>query len=72
MKIEYDIKSLPLLHLVDECIKKHKQVFENRKMRWDKGDVTGIWRDSDGSVRISYENGQWFHYREEDGDIVWK
>lgn len=68
MKIE--MKSLKLLHLVDECIKKHKQIFEDKKMRWDKGDVTGIWRDSDSSVRISYENGQWFHYREEDGDIV--
>ena len=66
------MKSLKLLHLVDECIKMHKQIFEDKKMRWDKGDVTGIWRDSDGSVRISYENGQWFHYREEDGDIVWK
>lgn len=71
MKIEYDMKSLSLLHLVDECIKKHKKAFENRRVRWDMGDVTGIWRDSDGSVRISYENGQWFHYREEDGDIVW-
>lgn len=70
MKIE--MKSLKLLHLVDECIKKHKKDLENRRMRWDKGDVTGIWRDSDGFVRISYENGQWFHYREEDGDIVWK
>ena len=69
MKIE--MKYLNLLCLADECIKKHKEVFENRKMLWDKGDVTGIWRDSDGSVRVSYENGQWFHYREEDGDIVW-
>lgn len=69
MKIE--MKSLNLLDLVGECIKKHKKVFENRKTRWDKGDVTGIWRDSDGSVRVSYENGQWFHYWEEDGDIVW-
>lgn len=69
MKIE--MKSLNLLDLVGECIKKHKKVFENRRIRWDKGDVTGIWRDSDGSVRVSYENGQWYHYWEEDGDIVW-
>ena len=69
MKIE--MKSLNLLNLVGECIKKHKKAFENRRMRWDKGDVTGIWRDSDGSVRVSYENCQRFHYREEDGDIVW-
>jgi hypothetical protein len=68
--VKIEMKSLKLLHLVDECIKMHKQIFEDKKMRWDKGDVTGIWRDSDGSVRISYENGQWFHYREEDGNIV--
>lgn len=70
MKVE--MKSLNLLGLIGECIKKHKKAFENRRMRGDKGDVTGIWRDSDGSVRVSYENGQWFHYREEDGDIVWE
>ena len=48
MKIE--MKSLKLLHLVDECIKMHKQIFEDKKMRWDKGDVTGIWRDPCGSA----------------------
>lgn len=70
MKIE--MESLNLLDLVGECIKKHKKVFEDKRMRWDKGDVNGIWRDSDGYVRVSYENGQWFHYWEEDGDIVWE
>ena len=66
-----EIESLPLLRLVDAGIEAHKKAFEKRRMRWDKGDVTGIWRDSDGSVRVSYENGQWFHYWEEDGMIVW-
>lgn len=67
-----EIESLPLLRLVDAGIEAHKKAFEKRRMRWDKGDVTGIWRDSDGSVRVSYENGQWFHYWEEDGRIVWE
>ena len=70
MKIE--MKDVTLLYLVNECIQKHKKDFRDKNVHWDKGDVTGIWRDSDGSVRVSYENGQWFHYWEEDGRITWE
>lgn len=37
---------------------------------WDKGDIKGIWQETDGTVYISYENGQWFRYREEDGRVT--
>ena len=69
--VKVTIKDVTLLYLVNECIQKHKKDFRDKNVHWDKGDVTGIWRDSDGSVRVSYENGQWFHYWEENGRIVW-
>ena len=37
-----EIESLPLLRLVDAGIEAHKKALEKRRMRWDKGDVTGI------------------------------
>lgn len=38
---------------------------------WDKGGIKGVWQETDGTVCISYENGQWFHYKEEKGRIIW-
>ncbi len=37
-----EIESFPLLRVVDAGIEAHKKAFEKRRMRWDKGYVTGI------------------------------
>lgn len=63
--------NLELLSFVKQCVSEHKDIFREEGLDWDKGEVTGNWRDPDGSVKILYENSQWFHYWKEDGEIMW-
>lgn len=65
------IEDLNLLDLADECIKKHKKLYSDHDRKWDKGGAAEIQRYPDRSVSIRYENGQWFHYLEVSGEIVW-
>lgn len=68
-------KRTDLMQRVEDYVKMHKEILSISPLlcgSWDKGDIKGIWQETDGTVCISYENGQWFHYREEDGKVVWK
>ena len=57
--------------LANECIKEHKRLYSDHDSEWGKGDAAEIKRYPDRSVSIRYENGQWFHYLEVSGEIVW-
>lgn len=45
----------------------HKAAYE----KWDKGEIKKVWQKEEGVVNISYENGQWYHYKEESGQVIW-
>lgn len=65
------MEDLNLLALADKCIKEHKKILSDHDTKWNKGDAAEIQRCPDRSVSIRYENGQWFHYWEASGEIVW-
>lgn len=46
----------------------HKQAFENG---WTHGSVKYAWYDADGVLCIMYQDGNWWHYRDADGNIEW-
>lgn len=64
-------KKRNLLERAEHYVDTHMKVYVGSNRDWDKGGIIGIWQDSNGSVRISYENGEWFSYREENGLVFW-
>ncbi len=56
-----------LLSRAERFSRAHKAAYDS----WDKGEIVGVWEGKEGIVNISYENGQWFPYREEKGLVLW-
>ena len=55
------------VEFAEECIRAHMGAFS----RWPYGDVRKIDVDENGVLRIYYTGGRHWHYKEEDGSIVW-
>lgn len=60
-------KTETLLSIAQRFHRAHKAAYDF----WDKGGIVGVWRGKEGVINISYENGQWFPYREEKGLVLW-
>lgn len=54
-------------NFVGRCIKTHMAAFEE----WPHGPMKEIWTDEDGYLCIRYMDGRYWHYKEENGEIIW-
>lgn len=54
---------------MEDCVKAHRASFEDG---WPYGDVEKAEVDRDGNLRIHYVGGMYWHYKEEDGGIIWR
>lgn len=52
---------------MERCIKAHMEAFED----WPYGAVERFFEDGDGNFCLRYQGGMYWHYKEEDGGIVW-
>lgn len=53
--------------LVERYYECHKLIFEN----WTHGKPVKSWTDENGNLCIMYEDGEWWHYREKNGELEW-
>lgn len=53
--------------IVKECSEAHKRA----RQKWEEGDIQETWIDDKGNICIKYESGNWWHYRNNNGTIVW-
>lgn len=52
---------------ITRCIEAHKAAFED----WPCGEMQKAWVDENGNLCIRYEDGTHYHYKEENGSIIW-
>ena len=52
---------------VELCVKTHMAAFED----WPHGPMKEAWTDKDGYLCIRYTSGKHWHYKEENGQIIW-
>lgn len=45
----------------------HKSIFES----WTHGDIAETWTDEAGNTCIRYSDGAWYHYRLENGEVIY-
>lgn len=45
----------------------HKSIFES----WTHGDIAETWTDEAGNTCIRYSDGVWYHYRLENGEVIY-
>ncbi len=45
----------------------HRKAFRN----WEHGEPVRCWRDEQGVLCIEYEDGSWWHYKVENGELIW-
>lgn len=51
----------------DEFYNAHRDAYEF----WPHGAPARCWIDEGGDLCIEYEDGQWYHYRVVDDEVVW-
>lgn len=61
--MEIDINSLN----VKQAYKKHKQAFSC----WAEGEPVRAWYNTDNTLCIEYESGNWWHYRLNNNNLEW-
>lgn len=44
----------------------HKSIFES----WNHGEIDETWTDDAGNTCIRYIDGSWYHYRIENGEVI--
>ena len=44
----------------------HKSIFES----WNHGEIDETWTDDAGTTCIRYIDGSWYHYRIENGEVI--
>ncbi len=55
------------MEFAEECIRVHMGAFD----AWPYGSVKKIEVDGDGDLRITYADGMYWRYKEENGGITW-
>ena len=54
--------------LAQKYFRAHQKATED----WTEGKIKSVWIDEAENIRIAYESGKWWHYREKkDGRIEW-
>lgn len=60
--------------LIDEAkrySKAHIKATEGTGEPWKHGAIHNVWVDDNKAVCVQYEDGCWWHYKEEGGAIKW-
>lgn len=61
------MKDEALMDRAKQYAKAHIDACDN----WPHGRIDDVWIDKSGHICIQYEDGSWWHYKEEAGEVTW-